>query len=72
MSYTDANGIQHNSYSEACQYYGADTPESLEQEGRYYEQLSLIAQQDDMEARNGPKPRALIGWLDCDDAEIPF
>lgn len=34
MHYCDANGIEHESYSAACVYYGADTPESLAAEAQ--------------------------------------
>lgn len=32
MYYTDATGLQHESYTAACEYYGADTPASLASE----------------------------------------
>ena len=34
--YVDANGIGHESYDAACEYYGADTPAQLEAESRYW------------------------------------
>jgi hypothetical protein len=34
MYYTDANGIEHESYEAACHYYGADTAEQIEIEER--------------------------------------
>jgi hypothetical protein len=34
MYYRDANGIEHESYTAACIYYGADTPESLAAEAQ--------------------------------------
>lgn len=33
--YRDANGIEHESYTAACVYYGADTPEQLALEAAY-------------------------------------
>jgi len=35
MYYRDASGIEHESYSDACRYYGADTPEDLAMEDAY-------------------------------------
>jgi hypothetical protein len=32
--YRDANGIEHDSYDEACHYYGAETKASMEMEAR--------------------------------------
>jgi hypothetical protein len=37
--YVDANGMQHDSYEAACEYYGADTPAQLEAEGRYWAEI---------------------------------
>lgn len=34
MYYRDANGIEHESYTAVCVYYGADTPESLAAEAQ--------------------------------------
>ena len=35
MYYRDANGIEHEDYNAACEYYGADTPASLAAEDEY-------------------------------------
>lgn len=39
--YKDINGIEHESYADACRYYGADTPEQfaaeIAAEAREYE-----------------------------------
>lgn len=32
--YLDNSGIEHDSYTAACEYYGADTPAQLEAEER--------------------------------------
>lgn len=69
MFYTDANGIQHESYEAACHYYGCDTPAQLEAEGRYYAEIENIEHQDAMEAVGGPIYRS-NGYYALD--EIPF
>jgi hypothetical protein len=66
--YTDANGIQHESYSAACMYYGADTPEQIEAECAYYAQEGYIEHQDKMEAAGGPLYQFSGYGID----EIPF
>jgi len=35
MYYRDNSGIEHESYDEACNYYGADTPASLKAEDEW-------------------------------------
>lgn len=46
-----------NTYTEACIYYGVDTPAQLAAEQAYYEEEYAIAEQDEMEARGGPEFR---------------
>lgn len=46
---------QFNTYTEACEYYGADTPQSLATEARYYAEIEAIEAQDETEARGGPR-----------------
>ena len=55
IGYTDANGIEFESYEHACYYYGCDTPAQLAAEARYEEQEGWIEAQDEMEARGGPR-----------------
>lgn len=68
--YIDNSGIQHESYSAACHYYGADTPEQIEAEYAYYAQIENIEHQDAMEAIGGPIYR--FGAYYGIDDEIPF
>src|SRR5262245_48187856 len=42
-----------NTYREACAYYGAEDPESLAAEDRYYRELADVEEQDRLEAQ-GP------------------
>lgn len=65
MGYRDANGIEHESYTDACIYYGADTPDMIRQEMADRAAEDCIEQQDAMEARGGP-----VFYVPCD--EIPF
>lgn len=37
--YQDANGIQHESYHAACDYYGADGPDQFAAEDAYLAEL---------------------------------
>lgn len=39
--YLDNSGIQHASYSDACEYYGADTPASVALEDAYWREQDL-------------------------------
>ena len=59
---------QFNTYTEACEYYGADTPSSLKSEIEWRWQEDCVAEQDEMEARGG-----VVffdnGYLFC---ELPF
>ena len=55
MIYRDANGIEHESYADACRYYGADTPEQVESEQMYVYHEELIINQDDLEIYGGPE-----------------
>lgn len=59
--YRDINGIEHESYSDACRYYGADTPEQAEAEARYYAEL----EREERKATIANQPQ-----LEFDD--IPF
>lgn len=54
MGYRDNNGIEHESYTDACIYYGADTPEMLRAEQQAIYEEEAIAAQDMIEARGGP------------------
>lgn len=44
-----------NTYTEACEYYGADTPAGLAIEAQLEAQEAHIEAQDDIEARGGPR-----------------
>jgi hypothetical protein len=58
--YVDNAGNQFESYSAACRYYGADTPEDCAAEAAYYEAEEWIAAQDAMEARGCPLPTQIV------------
>jgi hypothetical protein len=64
-----------NTYEEACEFYGADTPAMIRAETAEDLAEHRIAGQDDMEARGGPKFGA-FGWAATGahifDDEIPF
>lgn len=65
--YRDANGIEHESYNDACRYYGAETIESLAAEDR--------AQQEEYEqwAKANPQEAARLGLLpNRTNQECPF
>lgn len=66
--YVDNSGLQHESYSDACRYYGADTPEQIAAEMRYYEEMQEIEHQDRMEALGGP----VYAFDSVLDDEIPW
>jgi hypothetical protein len=56
FTFSDTNGIEHESYEAACHYYGAEIPAQLAAEFSRETEESWIYQQDDMEARGGPMP----------------
>lgn len=62
LTYTDANGISHASYSDACVYYGADTPE----------QLALEAEYEHEEWLDHCCEHGLFITVIYDEAELPF
>lgn len=47
-------GIICETYREACEVAGIETPEQLEAEARYWAAEEAIEAQDAMEARGGP------------------
>jgi hypothetical protein len=60
-----------NTYTEACEYYGCDTPAQLAAEAAYDLARDRIAAQDEMEARGGPVFRRSPYPLPYDD-DLPF
>jgi len=44
-----------NTYEEACLYYGCDTPAQIEAEMQDLFNEEMIGEQDDIEARGGPR-----------------
>lgn len=58
---------QFNTYDEACEYYGADTPAQVAQEEKWRNLEDGIEEMDAMEARGGPNP----SWFHA-DPECPF
>ena len=52
--FIDNSGIQHENYSAACEYYGADTPEDLMAEGEAFFREDCEAHMDAMSAAGGP------------------
>jgi len=56
-----------NTFEEACNFYGCDTPAQIEAEGRYLDQEGWIESQDDMEARGGP---VYCAWAYLPDIEF--
>ena len=58
-----------NTYEEACEYYGADTPDQLAAEAADNLAEARVDLQDEIEARGGPRfsfDRSFINF------EIPF
>ena len=56
MAWTDT----FNTYEEACEYYGVDTPAQVAEEQEYYAQLEAIDHQDALEA--GGVAGAVARW----------
>jgi hypothetical protein len=68
-----------NTYREACEYYGCDTPEQIEAENEYYAREEYIAWQDDLETRGPRIPEVFVELSDASlwkssayDDGIPF
>jgi hypothetical protein len=59
-----------NTYTEACEFFGVDTPTQLEAEARSEAAEEAIVEQDEMEARGGPRVRSADEQVGYDD--IPF
>jgi hypothetical protein len=68
MAYIDNTGLEHESYEDACHYYGADTPAMLADEHKADEEEWLIEVQDRIEV-GGPQFGAFRGFTTDD---IPF
>lgn len=74
IGYVDANGIEHESFSAACQYYGCDTPETLAYEAKqeFAEWAASHPSQPPME--DTKSYNAGFSYQDDprDDLEMPF
>lgn len=67
MSYRDVNGIEHESYNDACHYYGADDAASLALEAEW---LAEREREDYEDRKAGRAPITDQGLLNFDDC--PF
>lgn len=69
-------GVWCDTWNQACEVAGIETPAQLEAEDRYWFGEECVQIQDEMEARGGPLPRSYIAMTRnpsiAFDDEIPF
>lgn len=68
-------GVICDTFTEACEVAGIETPAQLEAEARYWAAEEAIAEQDAMEARGGPEFGLGTGFMSRHadyDADLPF
>lgn len=60
-----------NTFREACEYYGVDTPEQVAAENEYYDQQEWIVLQDRLECEGTPRYNEWACYPSIDN-DFPF